>query len=397
MPIRDDRYGDWLSADLPGTIVQYPAKPIRDDSAGSYGTWNNDDLGWLDYIKANASDGGNALANLGRNLVDGFSPIGTSEQGNMALQVPPIAQGFADSVERLVGSPNDPGNAWNLSGVEELDAPILADGSNVLLSFTGGQAVGGLGRAVSGLAKGGAATVSELPVQRLATLPSSHRGFHGAPLADGGAHTKGRGMYWGSSDPRVADEFAKSYDIGDPAYAPNVESAQFNFQNPLFVGDDATRYWTDIPFEGGMSNTDQIARVAQSRGHDGVVFRNINEGLDYDVGSIGVGSNTYVALKPGTVTSPLTGETLFSDNRPSLFGSALATGGETSPGITPLPSNGQRAAPMSFAEMEQRLMAGGREAQSPKYTAEEVEAQIQALRRAMKPTIQDDIPPWLQF
>ncbi len=112
----------------------------RDDSAGDYGTWSSDGLSLKDRLLATASDVGSGAKNLFTNLVQGFSPIGTSEQGNMALQVPPIARGFADSLGRLVGTPNNPGNAYDLRGVPELDAPILADGSNVLLTFTGGQA-----------------------------------------------------------------------------------------------------------------------------------------------------------------------------------------------------------------------------------------------------------------
>lgn len=139
--------------------------PIRDDSAGSYGTWDNNDLSWIDWLKANASDGGNALSNLGRNLVDGFSPIGTSEQGNMALQVPPIVSGIADSYGRLAGTPNNPGNAYNLSGVPELDAPIQQDMSNVLLSLYGGNAAAGLARSRSVPTSG---RVSNVPAAQLA-------------------------------------------------------------------------------------------------------------------------------------------------------------------------------------------------------------------------------------
>lgn len=128
--------------------------PIRDDSAGSYGTWNNDDLSWIDWLGAKASDGGNALSNLGRNLVDGFSPVGTSEQGNMALQVPPVLSGIAQSYGRLAGSPSHPGSAYNLSGVPELDAPIQQDMSNVLLSLYGGNAVAGLTKPKGALGAG---------------------------------------------------------------------------------------------------------------------------------------------------------------------------------------------------------------------------------------------------
>ena len=186
--------------------------PIRDDSAGSYGTWNNDDLSWIDWLGAKASDGGNALSNLGRNLVDGFSPVGTSEQGNMALQVPPVLSGIAQSYGRLAGTPSHPGTAYDLTGVPELDAPIQQDMSNVLLSLYGGNAVAGL------------AKTKPVSVQ-------SFKGFHGSPIADGGTYSKSRGMYWGSSSPEVADDFAlRTLFQEADRYSPSVEPAEFNFQ-----------------------------------------------------------------------------------------------------------------------------------------------------------------------
>jgi len=119
---------------------------IRDDSAGNYGTWDSSDLSWLDFIKATGSDVGNGAYNALSNITGALSPIGTSPEGNMSLQVPPMITGIADSYRRL-SDPTGPGNAYRLTGVPELDAPIQKDMSDVLLSFTGGQAIGGLGRA----------------------------------------------------------------------------------------------------------------------------------------------------------------------------------------------------------------------------------------------------------
>ena len=126
--------------------------PIRDDSAGNYGTWDSSDLSWLDFIKATGSDVGNGAYNALSNITGALSPIGTSPEGTMALQLPPMITGIADSYRRL-SDPTGPGNAYRLTGVPELDAPIQKDMSDVLLSFTGGQAIGGLGRA--GLPKRG--------------------------------------------------------------------------------------------------------------------------------------------------------------------------------------------------------------------------------------------------
>ena len=119
---------------------------IRDDSAGNYGQWDSSDLSWLDFIKATGSDVGNGAYNALSNITGALSPIGTSPEGNMSLQVPPMITGIADSYRRL-SDPTGPGNAYRLTGVPELDAPIQKDMSNVLLSLYGGNAIGGLGRA----------------------------------------------------------------------------------------------------------------------------------------------------------------------------------------------------------------------------------------------------------
>ena len=282
--------------------------PRSDIDANNWQTTAPDDWSWLDHLKAYGSDARKSLGNLGSNLIDGISPFhpNATQHGQPSLQVPPMIQGIADSYSRLAGTPSKPGNAYDLTGVPELDAPIQQDMSNVLLSLYGGNAAAGL------------VSPKPAPVQ-------TFNGFHGSPIADGGAYAKSRGKYWASSNPEVADEFALRplFEAADK-YSPNVEPAQFNFKNPLIVGDGSPRYWAEIPFDGELSNTDMIAHIAKTKGHDGVVFRNIEEGGMFDEGA-----DTYVALQRGTVTSPLTGETLFSDTgKPSLLGSALATAGE---------------------------------------------------------------------
>ena len=124
---------------------------VRDDSAGSYGeTINPEGQSTLGWLAMKGQDVAGGAGNLLVNLAQGFSPIGTSEQGNMALQVPPIVSGIAESYGRLAGTPNNPGNAYNLTGVPELDAPIQQDMSNVLLSLYGGNALNPLAKAPAG-------------------------------------------------------------------------------------------------------------------------------------------------------------------------------------------------------------------------------------------------------
>lgn len=314
---------------------------IRDDSAGSYGTWNNDDLSWLDYLTAKASDGGNALANLGRNLVDGFSPIGTSEQGNMALQVPPIVSGIAQSYGRLAGSPSHPGNAYDLTGVPELDATIQSDMSNVLLSLYGGNAV-------SGLAKGGAARAA-------AQEPSRIRGVHYttadfdrfAPEQFGGTGDAFGTRVYSTPMEHVSAQTVRDgrpYSYGDRS-ADGARSipTEHVLTNPFRIdmadafGSTAKADWQSLgpqwrhemaPYEaadaGHFPTREDAARAfnqaLKANGRDGVTV--FDDGIMREV----------MAMEPGRVMSPLTGETLFSDTgKPSILGSAMAGAGDGLP------------------------------------------------------------------
>jgi hypothetical protein len=126
-----------------------------------------------------------------------------------------------------------------------------------------------------------------------------------------------RSRYWASTSPEVASGYATSPYGFD---APNVTPVNFNFENPMTV-DAGGSYWAQIPHNGGTTTTDNLARLAEANGHDGLIVRNV---LDEMAGE-GLPADSILALKRGTVTSPLTGETLFSDTgKPSLFGSAVA-------------------------------------------------------------------------
>lgn len=205
--------------------------PIRDDSAGDYGTWDSSNLSWIDWLKANASDGGNALSNLGRNLVDGFSPIGTSEQGNMALQVPPIVSGIADSYGRLAGTPNKPGNAYNLSGVPELDAPIQQDMSNVLLSLYGGNAVAGLSKRPG--AFGGFTAYS--PDGRTAAYADVLNHGDALEIANITSFPEFRGQGYAKS---IVDDVMREADGSPVRVSPMTDEGRGFFSNNYRVADD---------------------------------------------------------------------------------------------------------------------------------------------------------------
>jgi len=127
---------------------------------------------------------------------------------------------------------------------------------------------------------------------------------------------------WLSSSPDVASSYAGSYPF-DPS--PSVYPADLEFRNPMTF-DAQGGGWGELNVGGKYMDSDELAALARSRGHDGLIMKNVVDGPD------GVGvpqATTYAALRRNTVRSPLTGETLFSDTgRPSIFGSALATAGE---------------------------------------------------------------------
>jgi hypothetical protein len=90
--------------------------------------------------------------------------------------------------------------------------------------------------------------------------------------------------------------------------------------------------WGELNVGGKYMDSDELAALARSRGHDGLIMKNVVDGPD------GVGvpqATTYAALRRNTVRSATTGETLFSDTgKPSIFGAAAATAGEQPRGIT---------------------------------------------------------------
>lgn len=126
-----------------------------------------------------------------------------------------------------------------------------------------------------------------------------------------------RSEYWASTSPEVASGYATSPYGFD---APNVTPANFSFENPMTV-DAGGSYWAQIPHNGGTTTTDNLARLAEANGHDGLIVRNV---VDEMAGN-DLPADSILALKRGTVTSPTTGEVLFSDTgKPSIMGSAVA-------------------------------------------------------------------------
>lgn len=153
------------------------------------------------------------------------------------------------------------------------------------------------------------------------------RGYHGMDSDAGLDFAKNvRGRFWSSSSPDVASEYAAHATDG---IAPRVMPVDMDFKNPLVLTSDGAPHWSAIPFEGKRLATDAIADIAVSRGHDGLVLRNID---DVGYGALrGQPHTSYAALQPGTVRSATTGEILFSN---PLSSAAF--------GLLPPPENGRR-------------------------------------------------------
>jgi len=166
------------------------------------------------------------------------------------------------------------------------------------------------------------------------------RGYRGGIKPEHVLPPEDHRTFWGSSAPEVANTYAGLRPNGDidKIVAPRIEEvggrqavapADFNFSNPMTV-DAGGAQWDRIPFENKTwATSDQLAQIARDRGHDGLILNNILDSA-FAFGDHTPG-NTYAALKRGTVTSPLTGETLFSDTgKPSIAGAAVA-GAEAPP------------------------------------------------------------------
>jgi hypothetical protein len=105
--------------------------------------------------------------------------------------------------------------------------------------------------------------------------------------------------YFASDNPSIASTYAQGPN-------PSVIPSDITFRNPMVL-DAAGGSYDSIPGHGSMFNAVEAAKQA---GNDGLVIRNI---VDPMKGYEGPPATTYAALKPGTVKSATTGETLFSN------------------------------------------------------------------------------------
>lgn len=127
---------------------------------------------------------------------------------------------------------------------------------------------------------------------------------------------------WMSDKPDVAGHYAGTDMLGESWWPDSGTSRVYPLEidpkNPYtFSGDigehEALRRLGVDPqtFSGTVSD------AARDAGHDFLIYENVTQDL-------GPPHNQYRALQPNTVRSATTGETLFSDNKPSIMGSAVA-------------------------------------------------------------------------
>jgi hypothetical protein len=369
----------------------------------AYGAWHNpEDQSALGYAGMKAYDVGEGAYNAAANLLGAISPVGSSEQGNMALQVPPMIPAIGGAFQRLIGTPEYyspgerpenrggrtpspvplehhpavPGKLFNMSRIPELDKPIQDDVTTGLLSFFGGNAFNPLAAVPKGSLAAGAVRAAEPPtyVPRLGpsgelAIPESVaqlmqeagqrgvagtmreetaapiRGYHGTKgdiegfdlgRGSGSGSREGPLGVWSSDNPDAASSFADFASRGN--YEPgSVLPLDMDFKNPLVLDNynqvrdivDAHTKFERPDYEVGgrqvrmSGDVPDYAAARQAlidQGYDGIIVQNtLTDSLD---GNILVDWRN--AIKPNTVRSATTGETLFSDNKPSILGAAVA-------------------------------------------------------------------------
>jgi hypothetical protein len=208
------------------------------------------------------------------------------------------------------------------------------DAKNAFGRFHRGEAPQPQDAVLAGLVMGGGLGVPR-PAGALAANsmreaqgPLTARVYRGASNHEQWPPTNPRhNAFWASDNPEVASSYA-SEAIRHGGDMGSVTPADITFQNPMVVNAKGQR-WDQWHPEGQFSS-DELLRQARNAGHDGLVIQQTQDGLNGVVPS----ATTYAALKPGTVKSATTGETLFSnppDAAPVGVLPAMANAGERQP------------------------------------------------------------------
>jgi len=131
--------------------------------------------------------------------------------------------------------------------------------------------------------------------------------YHGGPSAIGetGKFRRkegGRAVWFSSAE--VAGTYAST----------TVYPAYINAKNPLVV-DAAGATWQGLEFEGERLSTDDLAAIAEERGHDGLVIKNLRD-ENTDEGGIDPADH-FAVFDPKQIVSATSGEVLGQEGGPT--------------------------------------------------------------------------------
>jgi hypothetical protein len=269
-------------------------------------------------------------------------PFANFDDGSVGLAWPQSAvdaknalMRFGNSVDAATGSP------WSPEETFPRDEDAVLAG----LAMTGSGFAGlgsRVGKTVSGMAREGVeppVSLASSPVEAgraPVTGPYSGRVYRGAAVEEQWPPTDPKySRFFASDNPDVTSEYtgasyAKWAPSGGP-HAPSVTPADVSFNNALMV-DAMGRGYPEIPWQGGIIDTDGLANIAREQGHDGLVVKNVRDGGGGDHPS-GPPSSVVVGLGRGTVKSPTTGETLFSNPKEAAPAGLLATSGRSAESV----------------------------------------------------------------
>jgi len=227
-------------------------------------------------------------------------PLGIYEDGSAHLAVP--------------GLINDGIEGWNALWD---DAQAAREGAYPTFDEEQGKRSAGNSLMAAGLAATGglaAGAAGGLPDNALASNAIRREGTTPVLAYRGSVHTgpmRSRTPYFSSSR-----DVAEDYSLANGAPNRMSTDVHLRFNNPLRV-DAQGSMWDQIPFEGELETTDNLAAIARRRGHDGIAVENVID--ESDNPALGRKQTTYAALRPGTVFSATTGEQLFSNPKTSAL------------------------------------------------------------------------------
>ncbi|WP_339083863.1 hypothetical protein [Hyphomicrobium sp. ghe19] len=254
----------------------------------------------------------------------GTYPNADGQGEHLGFAMPGMIQEPINALMRLGQNSRFDDGRLGIPNPENLDNQH--DTATLIESLFGGNATRGAG-----------ATVESAAAHALPETPTAIRAYHGtgAPITGDkfdAALSKDIGPHFGT--PEQANNFAlrRSDREGNEG---TVYPADLHFQNPVELPDQYTwQPWKVArtieglyPQYAGLEDRvlsapheAQKAEFLQALNDHGI------DGIKYHNAMLGEGVGpSYIATKPGTVTSPLTGETLFSDTgKPSILGAAVA-------------------------------------------------------------------------